>query len=1058
MATVNEYKKIIENLDGKQSISVPMEFRKNGDLISDPLDIIVKGFLKFKDVSPQQGGNESVPTNDSQDKTAVYPVLFSSGTIRINNGKCVIVLLPRSEDLFEETKEVQDRAAVDDDDIPTNVPDDEVLKDDKIPIEIKIEKDKIRDPYKISLQVTVTSVGDTSFYVQTVDRGTNPQIETTSGAASLFQKQTARIPSNLIIDCETDLEWIPSVKSLLTNNAGTQEEVLQQINNLKNATPLGTSTMYDAIIAGDRILSDSAVDNSQKTIYVFTDNEASTSLASIQNVVDETNDIDGDKEVPIMVGNMAISDDAALSVKASRSDTKNINNLSFNTGGQSVTVVDESFLDDIVGIFYRSSVGSMGYGTYEFVKDFGEEVLINRISATFDIPSSDSNATWSIETSLDGYNYTAIDVIYNPTDSVTFENLLVRYIRFKIIMVSGISSSLIDEYGTTPDTPSLDSIEVVFNANKVAYLYLNKEDVDISPYQITLAVDANEINNDQIKVGVAKSDAINWEDFSTESQPVVDQNGKVVIPIRFSQDVEDFEHEPLRKVDNFVLRTKYGRWDQNATVIVYDKNNSPIITDYYELYPREGRVVFNTALPSDYQDGDYKIGILNIGQYKVGLKLTNKTETDTLDVYGVGWEYTTGKDLLPPVSKAAPEVQQVSIISEFPNRFSVIELSYIYFDINFDQEDTTKREITWYINGNPQAALQNLMRWNDITDPTDPVYSETSLKYPTAEELGGLSIEDWSKQQTVSFIKSGDSVYAEIKVSDGELVSDKGASNVVDIVESPPLITSLSVRGKDADGNILTRVTPGNVAIIDPPLEETFFSDGNAENHSEIIWYVNDDVFKRGTYGFISPHNIPITEIHQNETAAGSLIDYGLRIGNKITVQVIPQTPSTTGDMVQSLDVIVDNSIPVVDPESFDFIENVFATINNITLNWVFTDFEIQLLSDVDETFQEDRSMVKWYRKTGTGAEFELVYTFNDFDNNFAETFHEIAYEGKITTSLPNANSGLAPKSVVDKTLLVEGQEWYCIVTPYDTIDQGTPANSPIALITTAIQPPSDGF
>ena len=107
-------------------------------------------------------------------------------------------------------------------------------------------------------------------------------------------------------------------------------------------------------------------------------------------------------------------------------------------------------------------------------------------------------------------------------------------------MVTGISSAPIDEYGTTPDTPSLDSIEIVFNANKVAYLYLNKEDVDISPYQITLAVDANEINDDQIKVGVAKSDAINWEDYWSPSQPVVEHDGKIFSPIRFVETTSEY--------------------------------------------------------------------------------------------------------------------------------------------------------------------------------------------------------------------------------------------------------------------------------------------------------------------------------------------------------------------------------------------------------------------------------------------------------------------------------------------------------------------------------------
>ena len=1049
MATVNEYKTIIENLDGKQSISVPVEFRKNGFLIQDSLDVIVKGFLKFSKSNQRNVSDEDI-LSALEDKTVVYPVVFSTGTIRVDNGRCIVVFLPRSEDLFEDTEEVQSRAgegsisnAVMASD--GGVSKDEQLQEKKTPVTIKIETGVIRKPYKISLQVVVTSVDDDGIYAQTIDRGLEPTIEVSSGAKLLFQKETARIASNLVVECQADLEWIPSVRSVLSDNTGNQEQVLEEINNLKNSTPLGTSTMYDAIIAGSRILSDNSVDSSKKTIYTFTDNEASISLANIEDAIDEVNNIDGDKEVPILLGNMAISDDATLSVKANRSDTKNINQLSFNTGGQSVTVIDSDFLDDIIGIFYREAVGSMGYGTYEFVNDFGEEVLINRISATFVIPSSDSNATWSIETSLDGYNYTAIDVAYSSTNSITFENLLARYIRFNIIMITGISSASIDEYGATPDTPSLESIEVVFNANKVVYLYLKKDDVTVSPYQVTLAVDANEINDDQIKVGVAKSDTVNWIDFSTESQPTVDQNGKVIIPIRFSQDVTEFEHEPLRKINNFVVKSKYGRWDTNARVIIYDQDNAPVSTDYYELSPRDGRVIFNTALPSDYQDGDYKIGILNIGEYKVGLQLTNKTESDVLDIYGVGYEYTTGKDLLPPVSKAAPVVQQVVIANDFPNRFSIIVLSYVFFDSNFDAEDKTQRVITWYINGIPVPALDNLLQWNDIVDPSDPLYSTTTLKYPDVVDLGGLTVDDWAKQQTVSMIKAGDVVHAEVQVSDGELLSDKSSSDPVTIVESVPVLTSLAIKGRDSDGNLVSRITTSTDLVFDPLLEDSFFSDSFGDNQSQVIWYVNDEIFKQGIFGDTIPAGQPpLTEIRVNEIASGTQIDYGLRIGNTIYVQVVPQTGSTTGDLVTSPTITVQNSIPQV--TDLVFITNVFVPTNDIIMQWTFFDFEIIALTDVDETFQEDKSMVKWYRKKSGDNSFTLAYTFNDMDDNLLEKFNIAEYKGFISTNITVDTKNIT----ISKDILVAGQEWYCTITPYDTIDYGTAVTSETILITSS--------
>ena len=1044
MEDKSEYKTILKQLDGKQSISIPIVFKNNGILIAQSLDIIVRGFLKFEDFPTDE---EAALKSSLEDKTTVYPVVFSSETVRISDGRCVIVLMPRSEDLFETTADVQSRADefIDDDSIISGGVrvDEQITDPDRVPIIIKIEKDVIRKPYKISLQVTVVSVDGTSFYTQTIDRGTDPKMESKSGIKSLFKKDFSRVPSNLTISCQTDLEWIPSVNAILGNNDSSQQDILDSIANLKNETPLGTSTMYDAIIVGDRILSDTAVDSSDKNIYVFTDNEANRSLASIEEVINETNDVDGDKRVPILVANMAISDTETLSIKANRSDTKNINKLSFETGGQSVTIVDESFKDEIVGIFYRSAVGSMGYGTYEFIKDFGEEVLINNISANFTIPSSDASATWNIETSLDGYNYTKVDVLYSHTDSVSFENLLLRYIRFQIVMVTGISSALIDEYGTTPDTPSLDSISIVFNANKVAYLFLNKEVVDIPPYQISLGVDANEINNDQIKVGVAKSNAVSWVDFETESQPAVDQNGKVVIPIRFSQDVEKFEHEPLRKIDNFATKTEYGRWDQNASVIIYDKNNAIMSSSNYKVHPRDGRVVFNTALPSDYQDGDFKIGILNIGEYKVGLRLTNKTVAETLDIYGIGYEHTTGKDLLPPVSKAAPEVQLVTITNGSPSRFGIMDVTYVFFDINFDSEDKTKKEITWYINGEARGYLDNLTQWNNVDDPNDPVYINSQLQFPSIEDLNGRSIQDWAKTQTVSLIKAGDIIYAEVKVSDGQLLSEIGASSSVLVIESPPVLNSFTLKGRLSDGSLDSRISSNTDIVFDPPIEYLFFSDIGGNNVSQVIWRVNGDIFKEGFIGdaVIEPLP-PITEMRVNEIAQGTLIDFGLRIGNSIDVQIIPQTGASVGESVTSPPITVQNDIPSV--FNLFYLTTVFVPSNPIILLWELFDWEILAGSDVDETFQEDQTMVKVYRQNQGDADFSLVYVFNDIDNSLLEKFFVKSYTGFITTTINIESRSLT----ISKDIIVEGQKWYISLTPYDTIDQGLPALSDVVTIT----------
>jgi len=1008
------------------------------------LDVVIRGFLKFDETTVHADTNP----NDLLDKTVVYPVLFTTSTIRINDGRCVITLLPRSEDLFEETSSVQESASISDSEITSQgISDDEQITDpDKDPVVIKIETGVIRDPYKLSIEITILSTSGTDFYTQTVDRGTNPQIESVDAVTSLFQKETSRVPSNIIIDCYNDLEWVPSVNDVLGGNDATREEAIEALENLENSTPFGMSPMYDGVVASARILSDGSVDNDSKTIYVFTDNESNISKASLENTIEEVNDIDGDKEVPALIANMVVVEPSTLSVKANSSDTKNINKLSFLTGGQALTVVDGNFLDDIVGIFYREAVGSMGYGVYEFISDLGEEALINQITANFDIPVSGANATWSIETSLDGYNFTVVNDSYSYSESAEFENLYARYIRFKIILITAIEDVQVNP-SIYPESPALISIQILYNSYKIAYLYLNRIEVDVQPYQITLAVDANDVNDDQVEVGVAKSDAHNWLDFSTDSQPSIDQNGKVVIPLRFSQDITEFQQEPLKKIDTFTLKTEYGSFDTFATVLLYDDDNEVIPTNYYNLQSRNGLVVFNYALPTDYADGDYKIGIINSEQYKIGLKLTNKTSSTALELYGIGYLYTTGKDLLPPLAKAIPDVQSVEIFGDIFNRFSIMEASYVYYDANFEPEDTSQRVIKWFINGSPISYLDNLTRWNDITDPADPVYVNTALSYPDDLETGE-TIGDWAKKQSVAILSSGDKVHFEIIVSDGSLSSGRVKSNVAGIGESSPVMDQIQIMA-ELNGEISSRITADSRAVIYPPLEEVFHSDSDI-NQSEITWYVNDEIFKSGIFGAEVPENTsPYHEIWPNDQGVVNYVDYGLRILNTVFVQVTPKTGDQVGSPITTDIVVVENSLPRIYNSAY--VKSVHSENSDITLTWDFLDFEIHSLGDIDETSQFDRTSVKWYRKPGGETVWPTtpVYIFNNHDSNFREDFNEDDYVGHITTNLTPAVN-ISNTSIVDSSIVHSGQQWYAEIIPHDSIDAGPIATTSIITITAA--------
>lgn len=1042
----NEYKTIKLRLNGKQSVSIPIDLKRNGVLITDSVDVMVRGFLKFESSGEPE---ETTPTTETTliEKTVIYPVLFITDRITVADGHCVITLAPRSEDLFEDTDSLQESVTVTvtDDELTSSgeIRTDEVLGAEKQPVTITIESGITRRPYWISIEITVFS-DDGSVYAQTVDRGTSPQIDEVSDISSLFNKRRTRTPSNLVVECYNDEEWIPTVTSHLTSNVGTTAQVLAELNNLDHSTPFGLSTMYDAIYLGADILSDNDVDAYRKTIYVFTDNEANSSIHTLDQAIAEINYIDGYKEVPVVVGNFNIVDPATLSVKANSSDTRDINKLAYLTDGQSVTVNTENYADEVVAIFYGEAIGSLGYGTYEFVVDLQEEVLVNNIRAFFDIPDNEATASWQLETSLNGYEYTALNKVYAVDDIVELENLYARYVKFSIILVTGFADDN-DPYAPIPESPALTGVQIIYNSAKVAYLYLNPEEVDTRPYQITLAVDANDVNDQQIFTGVAKSDSHNWIDYHLDGQPSVLQNGKVVIPIRFSQDTAEFQQEPLYKVDTFLLETEYGNWDPFATVTLYDKNDNLVSTNKYSIDPRRGHVILNFALPTDYADGDYKIGILNSSSYKIGMKLTNKSTATPLDIYGIGYVYTTGKDLLPPLTKAAPEAREAQIVNEVPNKFSIMTLSYTYYDENFDTEDTTKRRIKWYINGTPVSYLENKMSWNDLNDAQDPLYEFTALSYPTSSDLAGDNIETWAAKQGASILNAGDSVHCEVQVTDGELYGEWTATDPVTVIESTPVLGAITLKSKHVvTGELSSRITSDRYLVLDPPLDQAFYSDSEV-NTSEIIWYVNDEIFKKGYYGDPpAADQSVIHEIRPNEVGKEAFIDYALRIGNTIYCTITPRTGTTVGETITVANKTVSNALPEI--ENLAWLSTSFPEQTTITLAWNFWDYEVFALKDVDETQQSDQSTVEVYRKN-PNQDFEKVYTYND--HSITPTVRETVSGGYSGQPFSVSFGADTSSLTIDGSILkVIGQQWYVRVIPHDSIEYGTAVQSTTITIT----------
>lgn len=89
----------------------------------------------------------------------------------------------------------------------------------------------------------------------------------------------------------------------------------------------------------------------------------------------------------------------------------------------------------------------------------------------------------------------------------------------------------------------------------------------------------------------------------------------------------------LTNIDGYIFETIYGPWDYESSVSIYDSSdlNTPIDESEYKLFPREGRVIFDTT-----QYGDLIIEIQDKDKVRVGIRISNDDNTNGVDIYGLG--------------------------------------------------------------------------------------------------------------------------------------------------------------------------------------------------------------------------------------------------------------------------------------------------------------------------------------------------------------------------------------------------------------------------------------
>jgi hypothetical protein len=197
----------------------------------------------------------------------------------------------------------------------------------------------------------------------------------------------------------------------------------------------------------------------------------------------------------------------------------------------------------------------------------------------------------------------------------------------------------------------------------------------------------------------------------------------------------------LNSIDGFIFEATYGKWPQDATVVVYKNGETIVPTTDYRTIPQKGRVVFASKT-----EDEYVISIENKTQIATAVKVVNRVNGSPIQVYGAGYMFsTTGEKKATGNSKIFPVATNVMITPIKPDRDSAFKANYTYNDLLGRPElspDKGGTTITWYVNNTAQSDIQNLAIWDNksykIVQSGDVVYFtvEPAAKNGTAILLG----------------------------------------------------------------------------------------------------------------------------------------------------------------------------------------------------------------------------------------------------------------------------------------------------------------------------------
>jgi hypothetical protein len=767
-----------------------------------------------------------------------------------------------------------------------------------------------------------------------------------------------------------NIDWIPQInKHLVAQNS--IDEALEILDVLDHQVPFGGSQLYTAMFEIARVCSGTDL---QKTVYIASDNSENLSLVSRDDAISEINSVDGYGKTPVVYTVFSTSKPMTIAAQLERTDKTDIERITKETNGQSTTLVDSSFISQILNLAIGGAAGSLGYGIYRRSVVFDELTAVTAMTATFFLPSN-TIGTLRFRYSQDGFNFTDWSEKFEGNEScsdaicaksIDVADFFAKAIEFEIVLSTGFTQDPDDDENET-GSPRLDSIQLSSSGEKNDYLFLNSEEVAKNVQQVAVGIESVTPENAVVEIGVATSQTNEWTDFHSDARPVLREYGKTFLLERSHDDESIVPDETLTSIDGLLWTTRYGPWDPAAVATLYDVDENGVATvirDGFLMYPRDGQIYFDTK---QSLDKTFRLSIVNDNVLRVGLRIRNRLHTDSVKISGVGYIYSTNDDKPNDLVQLAPVADRLSVTPANPTSVDTFLASYRYIDPNNDREEGSV--ISWFKNGQKVSELAGKLTWTNA-----------NLNYNNK-------------------LRPGDSIVFSVRPSDGIDYGIEVFSQPVVIGARVPSIARPIRIVPYKNGAVVGRYDSASTFILQYAYVTDDIGPQSLEQGTSIVWYVNGNAVKSGTHDSTTPADAAVMKLLPTESSDAIAAH---EINAAVQVEITPRNAAgMQGETVASGIVTVVNTKPsilggkiTIQPAS------PIHGVNDLSL-------QEPTVNDIDVTVNVQQSTleIEWYRSTD--------------GINYAKF----------------AVSGNGRK--IDKSTIREGDRWYVRVRPYDYVDYG---------------------